>query len=126
MQGTGEFKTEIELLSRVHHKNLVNLLGFCLDMGEQMLVYEFLPNGSLMDSLTGIPHLEIFAQTVDFVHLHLFLSANRKVLSSYFSSINKNTRQYCRNIISELGYAKIQHLEDKFCCTHYNVRSLNP
>ncbi|KAL9249007.1 Leucine-rich repeat receptor protein kinase HPCA1-like protein [Drosera capensis] len=53
LQGTGEFKTEIELLSRVHHKNLVNLLGFCLDMGEQMLVYEFLPNGSLMDSLTG-------------------------------------------------------------------------
>ncbi|GAB2283983.1 hypothetical protein Dimus_018464, partial [Dionaea muscipula] len=53
MQGTAEFKTEIELLSRVHHKNLVNLIGFCLDMGEQMLVYEYLPNGSLMDSLSG-------------------------------------------------------------------------
>ncbi|GAB2227159.1 hypothetical protein Droror1_Dr00008971 [Drosera rotundifolia] len=54
LQGTVEFKTEIELLSRVHHKNLVNLVGFCSDLGEQMLVYEFLPNGTLMDSLSEI------------------------------------------------------------------------
>ncbi|KAL8161834.1 hypothetical protein V2J09_013323 [Rumex salicifolius] len=46
MQGGLEFKTEIELLSRVHHKNLVGLVGFCFEQGEQMLVYEFMPNGS--------------------------------------------------------------------------------
>jgi len=54
MQGKLEFKAEIELLSRVHHKNLVSLLGFCFDQGEQMLVYEYLQNGSLKDALTGI------------------------------------------------------------------------
>jgi len=53
MQGSREFKNEIELLSRVHHKNLMNLVGFCFDQGEQMLVYEFIPNGTLMDSLSG-------------------------------------------------------------------------
>ncbi|GAB4848579.1 hypothetical protein Ancab_003285 [Ancistrocladus abbreviatus] len=53
MQGSREFKTEIELLSRVHHKNLVKLVGFCCEQGELMLVYEFLPNGTLMDSLSG-------------------------------------------------------------------------
>ncbi|XP_054800898.1 LOW QUALITY PROTEIN: leucine-rich repeat receptor protein kinase HPCA1-like [Prosopis cineraria] len=53
MQGAVEFKTEIELLSRVHHKNLVGLVGFCFDKGEQMLVYEYIPNGTLMDSLSG-------------------------------------------------------------------------
>ncbi|KAL9276307.1 hypothetical protein ACSQ67_026145 [Phaseolus vulgaris] len=53
MQGKLEFKAEIELLSRVHHKNLVSLLGFCFDQGEQMLVYEYLQNGSLKDALTG-------------------------------------------------------------------------
>jgi serine/threonine protein kinase len=53
MQGGLEFKTEIELLSRVHHKNVVSLIGFCFDRGEQMLVYEFVPNGSLMESLSG-------------------------------------------------------------------------
>lgn len=53
LQGALEFKTEIELLSRVHHKNVVKLLGFCFDRGEQMLVYEYIPNGSLRDSLSG-------------------------------------------------------------------------
>ncbi|XP_021732401.1 probable leucine-rich repeat receptor-like protein kinase At5g49770 [Chenopodium quinoa] len=53
MQGALEFKTEIELLSRVHHKNVVNLVGFCYDKGEQMLIYEYVPNGSLRAALSG-------------------------------------------------------------------------
>ncbi|KAH7681332.1 Non-specific serine/threonine protein kinase protein [Dioscorea alata] len=53
MQGGLEFKTEIEMLSRVHHKNLVSLIGFCFDKGEQMLIYEYITNGSLKESLTG-------------------------------------------------------------------------
>ncbi|KAG8390701.1 hypothetical protein BUALT_Bualt01G0110900 [Buddleja alternifolia] len=52
-QGGQEFKNEIELLSRVHHKNLVGLVGFCFEQGEQMLVYEFMANGTLRESLTG-------------------------------------------------------------------------
>ncbi|KAI3509128.1 hypothetical protein L1887_24154 [Cichorium endivia] len=52
-QGALEFKTEIELLSRVHHKNLVSLVGFCFDQGEQMLVYEYIVNGTVRDSLSG-------------------------------------------------------------------------
>ncbi|KAL7583461.1 hypothetical protein Lser_V15G44784 [Lactuca serriola] len=52
-QGALEFKTEIELLSRVHHKNLVSLVGFCFDQGEQMLVYEYIVNGTVKDSLSG-------------------------------------------------------------------------
>ncbi|KAK7263754.1 hypothetical protein RJT34_31351 [Clitoria ternatea] len=53
MQGKIEFKAEIELLSRVHHKNLVSLVGFCFDQGEQILVYEYIPNGTLKDTLSG-------------------------------------------------------------------------
>ncbi|KAI3994079.1 hypothetical protein MKX01_012336 [Papaver californicum] len=53
MQGAHEFKTEIELLSRVHHKNLVGLVGFCFEQGEQMLVYELMPNGTLRESLSA-------------------------------------------------------------------------
>lgn len=53
LQGGLEFKTEIELLSRVHHKNLAGLVGFCFEQGEQMLVYEFIPNGTLRESLSG-------------------------------------------------------------------------
>ncbi|MCO5552751.1 hypothetical protein L7F22_006268 [Adiantum nelumboides] len=53
LQGAAEFKNEIELLSRVHHRNLVGLIGFCFEEGEQMLVYEFMPNGTLRESLSG-------------------------------------------------------------------------
>ncbi|KAL6905887.1 hypothetical protein ACP4OV_003488 [Aristida adscensionis] len=53
LQGSLEFRTEIELLSRVHHRNVVTLVGFCVDQAEQMLVYEYVPNGTLKESLTG-------------------------------------------------------------------------
>ena len=53
LQGADEFRNEIELLSRVHHRNLLGLIGFCFEEGEQMLVYEFMPNGTLRDYLSG-------------------------------------------------------------------------
>ncbi|URE47140.1 leucine-rich repeat receptor-like protein kinase [Musa troglodytarum] len=53
-QGGVEFKTEIEMLSRVHHKNLVDLVGFCFEKGERMLVYEYISNGTLTENLSGI------------------------------------------------------------------------
>ncbi|MCO5551826.1 hypothetical protein L7F22_005329 [Adiantum nelumboides] len=51
LQGAAEFRNEIELLSRVHHKNLVCLVGFCFE--ERMLVYEFVRNGTLHEALLG-------------------------------------------------------------------------
>jgi serine/threonine protein kinase len=59
MQGGLEFKTEIELLSRVHHKNLVGLVGFCFEKGERMLVYEFIPNGTLSEALYGMKGVQL-------------------------------------------------------------------
>ncbi|KAI8531949.1 hypothetical protein RHMOL_Rhmol11G0175300 [Rhododendron molle] len=59
MQGGLEFKTEIELLSRVHHKNVVGLMGFCFDEAEQMLVYEYIANGTLNESLSGMTGIQL-------------------------------------------------------------------
>ncbi|XWS74451.1 hypothetical protein CRYUN_Cryun02cG0217300 [Craigia yunnanensis] len=53
LQGEREFLTEIQLLSRLHHRNLVSLIGYCDEEGEQMLVYEFMPNGTLRDHLSA-------------------------------------------------------------------------
>ncbi|GLJ05539.1 hypothetical protein SUGI_0019810 [Cryptomeria japonica] len=52
-QGLAEFLNEINLLSRVHHKNLVSLIGYCNESEELMLVYEHMCGGSLKDHLYG-------------------------------------------------------------------------
>ncbi|CAN7121938.1 BnaA02g06960D [Brassica napus] len=52
-QGYKHFKAEVDLLLRVHHTNLVSLVGYCDEGDHLALIYEFMPNGDLRQYLSG-------------------------------------------------------------------------
>ncbi|XP_022769890.1 probable serine/threonine-protein kinase PBL26 [Durio zibethinus] len=54
LQGNREFLVEVLMLSLLHHPNLVNLIGYCADGDQRLLVYEYMPLGSLEDHLLDL------------------------------------------------------------------------
>uniref|UniRef100_A0ACD6AE04 Uncharacterized protein n=3 Tax=Avena sativa TaxID=4498 RepID=A0ACD6AE04_AVESA len=52
-QGVKEFIAEAQILTRIHHKNLVNMIGYCKDAEYMALVYEYMPEGNLREHIAG-------------------------------------------------------------------------
>lgn len=57
-QGIREFAVEVLTLSRADHPNLVKLIGYCVEGDQRLLVYEYMPLGSLEDHLYGMSWTE--------------------------------------------------------------------
>ncbi|MED6160935.1 putative serine/threonine-protein kinase pbl5, variant 2 [Stylosanthes scabra] len=54
-QGVREFVAEVATLGKAHHPNLVKLIGYCVEGDQRLLVYEYMPLGSLEDHLLDLP-----------------------------------------------------------------------
>ncbi|CAM6121953.1 unnamed protein product [Calypogeia fissa] len=52
-QGERQFRAEVDIISRVHHRHLVSLVGYCISDNHRLLVYRFVPNGTLEEALHG-------------------------------------------------------------------------
>ncbi|CAK9869247.1 unnamed protein product [Sphagnum jensenii] len=70
-QGPSKFFNEVDVLSRVRHRNLVSLIGYCLEDDQQMLIYEYMHKGSLYDHLYANEQLDWTTR------LHIALNASQ-------------------------------------------------
>ncbi|KAK9757258.1 hypothetical protein RND81_01G152400 [Saponaria officinalis] len=115
-QGKREFSNEVTLLSRIHHRNLVQFLGYCQEDGKSILVYEFMHNGTLKEHLYGpltrgrginwIQRLEIAedaAKGIEYLHTGCVPSIIHRDLKTSNILLDKNKRAK----VSDFGLSKL-------------------
>ncbi|GAY52362.1 hypothetical protein CUMW_141190 [Citrus unshiu] len=114
-QGKREFTNEVTLLSRIHHRNLVQFLGYCQEEGRSVLVYEFMHNGTLKEHLYGtltheqrinwIKRLEIAedaAKGIEYLHTGCVPAIIHRDLKSSNILLDKHMRAK----VSDFGLSK--------------------
>ncbi|CAL0320324.1 unnamed protein product [Lupinus luteus] len=75
------FESELAFLSRLHHKHLVRLVGFCEEKDERLLVYDYMKNGALHGHLHGKNNVEKSASVLNFwkMRIKIALDASRGI-----------------------------------------------
>ncbi|GMN51539.1 hypothetical protein TIFTF001_020701 [Ficus carica] len=127
-QGNREFLVEVLILSLLHHPNLVNLVGYCADGDQRILVYEYMPNGSLEDHLLDLaPNRKALdwntrmriaagaARGLEYLHEQ----ANPPVIYRDFKASNILLDKEFNPKLSDFGLAKLGPTGDK---THVSTR----
>ncbi|XP_051122305.1 serine/threonine-protein kinase PBS1-like [Andrographis paniculata] len=128
LQGNREFLVEVLMLSLLHHPNLVNLMGYCADGDQRLLVYEFMPLGSLEDHLHDLPldrepldwntRMKIAAGAARGLE-YLHDKANPPVIYRDFKSSNILLGEGYFPKLSDFGLAKLGPTGDK---SHVSTR----
>ncbi|KAJ6834725.1 serine/threonine-protein kinase PBS1-like [Iris pallida] len=128
LQGNREFLVEVLMLSLLHHPNLVNLIGYCSDGEQRLLVYEFMPLGSLEDHLHDLPpdkealdwntRMKIAAGAARGLE-HLHDKADPPVIYRDFKSSNILLDKGFHPKLSDFGLAKLGPTGDK---SHVSTR----
>ncbi|OAY34254.1 serine/threonine-protein kinase PBS1 isoform X1 [Manihot esculenta] len=128
LQGNREFLVEVLMLSLLHHPNLVNLIGYCADGDQRLLVYEFMPLGSLEDHLHDLPpdkepldwnrRMRIAAGAAKGLE-YLHDKANPPVIYRDFKSSNILLDEGFHPKLSDFGLAKLGPTGDK---SHVSTR----
>ncbi|PSS33952.1 Serine/threonine-protein kinase [Actinidia chinensis var. chinensis] len=128
LQGNREFLVEVLMLSLLHHPNLVNLIGYCADGDQRLLVYEFMSLGSLEDHLHDLPpnkepldwntRMKIAAGAAKGLE-YLHDKANPPVIYRDLKSSNILLGKGYYPKLSDFGLAKLGPVGDK---THVSTR----
>ncbi|GJW55777.1 putative receptor-like protein kinase [Tanacetum coccineum] len=124
-QGDLEFKNEVLLVAKLHHRNLVKLLGFSIEGSERLLIYEFLPNASLDQFIFALVVVEVneFLKATDVlvvlnvVILMVFLDPSKRTLLDW-------EKRYCiiKGIAKGLLYL---HEDSRLKIIHRDMKASN-
>ncbi|KAK3154193.1 hypothetical protein QOZ80_2BG0187440 [Eleusine coracana subsp. coracana] len=128
LQGNREFLVEVLMLSLLHHDNLVSLIGYCADGEQRLLVYEYMPFGSLEDHLHDLPpdkealdwntRMKIAAGAAKGLE-YLHDKASPPVIYRDFKSSNILLAEGFHPKLSDFGLAKLGPVGDK---SHVSTR----
>lgn len=128
LQGNREFLVEVLMLSLLHHENLVNLIGYCADGDQRLLVYEYMPFGCLEDHLHDLPleeepldwstRMKIAAGAAKGLE-YLHDTANPPVIYRDLKSSNILLGEHFYPKLSDFGLAKLGPVGDK---SHVSTR----
>ncbi|CAN6348510.1 unnamed protein product [Urochloa humidicola] len=114
-----EFVNEIIILSQINHRNIVRLLGCCLEVDVPMLVYEFISNGTLFESLHSNDHrspipldlrLKIATQSAEAL-AYIHSSSSRTVLHGDVKSLNILLDNEYNAKVSDFGASALKPMD---------------
>ncbi|KAL8244429.1 hypothetical protein R6Q59_010687 [Mikania micrantha] len=115
-QGLKEFLTEIQMLSRYKHQNIVSLVGFCEELDEKFLIYDYAEHGSLDNyykpltrrRLTWMQRINICIDAAHGLdHLHNHVAHNQRVIHRDIKSSNILLDRNWKAMIADFGLSKI-------------------
>ncbi|KAK4391561.1 Calmodulin-binding receptor-like cytoplasmic kinase [Sesamum angolense] len=121
-----EFRSEVELLAKIDHRNLVKLLGYVEKGIERLIITEYVPNGTLREHLDGLKgkildfnqRLEI---SIDVAHglTYLHLYAEKQIIHRDIKSSNILLTESYRAKVADFGFARLGDDSDK---THVSTK----
>lgn len=117
---TNDFIIEVRYLSSIRHRNLVNLLGYCQEGAQQMLIFEYIPNGSISTHLYGAG--QVSSEKLEFKNrLSIALGAAKGLAHLHSMSpplVHKNFKTanvlVDENFIAKVADAGIRNLLGRF------------
>ncbi|URE30425.1 LRR receptor-like serine threonine-protein kinase [Musa troglodytarum] len=110
--GEAQFRTEVEMISLAVHRNLLRLLGYCAASGERLLVYPFMPNGSVAARLRGKPPLDWSTRKRIALGaarglLYLHEQCDPKIIHRDVKAANVLLDDCCEAVVGDFGLAKL-------------------
>lgn len=108
----GQFKTEVEMISLAVHRNLLHLIGYCVTSPERLLVYPYMPNGSVASRLRDKPALDWRSRKRIAVGaarglLYLHEQCDPKIIHRDVKAANILLDEELEAVVGDFGLAKI-------------------